>query len=234
MAMKVSDPTYFVLKRLHSLTGIVPIGLFLLEHLFTNSKALQGAVAFDQAAAELARIPYVTLVEAIGIWLPIAFHMVLGVIIATTAQANVGQHGYARNWQYTLQRLSGIVLVFYILFHTWMTRFDPNYLHSPSAYAFVHDQVVRPGVFIFYVVGILSACWHFGNGLFGFAIHWGLATGVRGQRLAARLAFGTFVVLSIVGLNALFAFAGFGFYPDWFSKPHAGEHSTVVYQEGAR
>ena len=28
--MKVSDRTYFVLKRLHSLTGVVPIGLFLL------------------------------------------------------------------------------------------------------------------------------------------------------------------------------------------------------------
>lgn len=128
-AMKVSDRTYFVLKRLHSLTGVVPIGLFLLEHFFTNSRALQSGAAFDQAAAELARIPYVALVEALGIWAPIAFHMVLGVIIATTGQANVGKHGYARNWQYVLQRVSGIVLVFYILFHTWMTRFDADYLH---------------------------------------------------------------------------------------------------------
>ena len=55
--MKVSDRTYFMLKRLHSLTGVVPIGLFLLEHFFTNSRALQGAGAFDQAAADLARHP---------------------------------------------------------------------------------------------------------------------------------------------------------------------------------
>lgn len=229
--MKVSDRTYFTLKRLHSLTGVFPIGVFLLEHFFTNSKALQGAAAFDAAAAELARIPYVGLVEAAGIWLPILFHMVLGIFIATTSQANLGKHGYAANWQYTLQRVSGVVLIFYILFHTWQTRFDANYLNSPSAYQYMHDQLQSAGMFWFMVVGILSACWHFGNGLFGFAIHWGIATGRGAQRNAARLGFAAFVVLSIVALNSLLAFSGNGFYPGWLTKPHAQEHS-VVYQGG--
>ncbi len=232
--MKVSDRTYFMLKRLHSLTGVVPISLFLLEHFFTNSRALQGANAFDQAATDLARIPYVVLVEALGIWLPIAFHMVLGVIIATTWQSNVGRHGYVRNWQYVLQRISGIALVFYILFHTWMTRFDSGYLNSHSAYGYVRDQLANPGVFIFYVVGIVSACWHLGNGLFGFAIHWGLATGRDAQRLAGRLAFGVFVVLTLVGLNALLAFTGHGVYPHWLQKPHGEESAAVTYQGGQR
>jgi succinate dehydrogenase / fumarate reductase cytochrome b subunit len=160
--------------------------------------------------------------------------MVLGVIIATTWQANAGRHGYAKNWMYLLQRVTGIALVFYILFHTWMTRFDTNYLNSPSAYQFVRDQVSHPGIFAFYVVGVLATCWHFGNGLFGFAIHWGLATGRNSQRWAGRIAMATFVALSIVGLNALLAFAGHGIYPDWFTKPHASEHSTVVYQGGQR
>ncbi len=231
-AMKVSDRNYFALKKLHSLTGVVPIGLFLLEHFFTNSKALQGETAFNNAAAELARIPYVGLVEAAGIWAPIAFHMVLGVLIATTSQANLGKHGYAKNWQYTLQRVSGIVLVFYILFHTWMTRFDANYLSSPSAYAFVADQLKSPAIFAFYVVGILSACWHLGNGLFGFAIHWGLVTSRGAQRNASRLAMAAFIVLSLVGINSLLAFTGRGFYPDLLTKPHGAEHGPVVYQGG--
>ena len=99
--MKVSDRTYFTLKRLHSLTGVVPLGLFLLEHLYTNARSLQGPEAFDQAAADLAGLPFVVLHEAFGIWLPILFHMVVGSVISTTAQANAGQHGYARNSQYT-------------------------------------------------------------------------------------------------------------------------------------
>ncbi len=230
--MRVSDRTYFVLKRLHSLTGIVPIGLFLLEHFFTNSQALRGATAFNKAAADLGGLPYVVLIEALGIWLPIAFHAVLGVIIATTWQANVGRYGYARNWQYFLQRVSGIILVFFILFHTWMTRFNSQYLHG-DAYLFVQQQIANPGTFLFYVVGILSACWHMGNGLFGFAIHWGLATGIRAQRWAARVGFAVFVVLSLVGLNALLGFTGHGIYPDWLQKPH-GRVESVVWQGGSR
>ena len=232
--MKVSDRTYFTLKRLHSLTGVVPIGLFLLEHFFTNSRALQGAAAFDQAAADLARLPYVTLVEALGIWIPISFHMVMGVLMATTMQANAGRHGYSRNWQYTLQRVTGIALVFYILFHTWQTRFNSDYLRSASPYLYMRDQLAHPAMFAFYVVGILSACWHFGNGLFGFSIHWGLATGRAAQRHAARLGFAVFVVLSLVGLNALLAFTGHGIYPDWLTKPHGREASSVVHRGAAR
>ena len=52
--MKISDPTYHALRRLHSLSGVVPLGLFLLEHFYTNSVATHGAAAFNHAADDLA------------------------------------------------------------------------------------------------------------------------------------------------------------------------------------
>ena len=228
--MKVTDRTYFTLKRLHSLSGVVPIGLFLLEHLYTNARALQGPAAFDAAAADLARLPFVVAIEALGIWLPIVFHMVLGVLIATTAQANVGQHGFARNWQYTLQRATGILLVFYLIYHTWALRFDKGYLNSVSAYEYVNHHLANPAVLAFYVVGTLSACYHFGNGLFGFAIHWGLVTGRAAQRQAAMLGLAVFLALSALGMASLLGFRGFR--ADFLQKPHAAEHGSVVLQGG--
>ena len=99
--MRFSDATHHSLKRLHSLTGVVPIGLFLLAHFFTNSKAVQGPEAFDHAAAELASVPYIVLVEALGIWLPILFHMVLGILIATSGQSTRTVNANPRYWQYT-------------------------------------------------------------------------------------------------------------------------------------
>ena len=205
--MKVSDPTYYTLKRLHSLSGVVPIGLFLLEHFFTNSLALHGPAAFNGGAEFLARLPYVQLLELFGIGLPILFHMVLGVLIAATGQANVGRHGYARNWMYLLQRASGILLIFYIFYHVWATRFSPEVLRGDTdLFALMSRHLHQPAVFAFYVLGTLAACFHFGNGLFGFAIHWGLATSRDAQRRAARFGFAVFVVLALVGLNALLAF----------------------------
>jgi succinate dehydrogenase / fumarate reductase cytochrome b subunit len=230
--MKLSDRSYFTLKRLHSLTGVVPVGLFLLEHLYTNARSLQGPEAFDAAAADLARLPFVVLLEAFGIWLPILFHMVVGILISTSAQASIGKHGYARNWQYTLQRASGILLVFYLLYHTWALRFDPHYLHSVSAYQYVNHHLAEPAVMAFYVLGTVAACYHFGNGLFGFAIHWGLVTGRVAQRNVARLSLAVFVGLSLLGIAALLGFRGLRL--DFLQKPHGTERAPVVLRTGAR
>ena len=228
--MKLTDRAYFTLKRLHSLTGVVPVGLFLLEHLYTNARSLQGPEAFDQAAADLAKLPFVVLLEAFGIWLPILFHMVVGILISTTAQANVGKHGYARNWQYTLQRASGLLLVFYLLYHTWALRFDPHYLGSASAYQYVNHHLAEPAVMVFYVLGTVAACYHFGNGLFGFAIHWGLVTGHAAQRRMSRLGLAVFLGLSLLGVAALFGFRGLRL--DFLQKPHGNEHAPVVVRAG--
>ena len=46
--------TTFYIRRLHSLCGIVPVGLFLLEHIFTNSMVLGGPAPFNAAVEHLA------------------------------------------------------------------------------------------------------------------------------------------------------------------------------------
>jgi succinate dehydrogenase / fumarate reductase cytochrome b subunit len=230
--MKVDDRTYFTLKRLHSLTGVVPIGAFVLVHLSTNAKALQGPAHFDKAAAELAGIPFVLLIEAAGIWLPILFHMVLGLVIAGTAQANLARHGYARNWQYTLQRATGVLLLLFIAYHLWSTRFAHEYLHSVSAYQYMSDHLAHPGVFAFYALGVVATAYHLGNGLFGFSIHWGLATGRRAQAWASRIGMAVFVGVAALGLLAMLGFRGLRL--DFMQKPHAQPHHEMTYQGGQR
>ncbi|MFI5372982.1 MAG: succinate dehydrogenase, partial [Candidatus Eisenbacteria bacterium] len=72
--MRVSDSTHHTLRRLHSLSGVVPVGAFLLEHFYTNSFAIQGAAKFNRAAEDIGSIPYVILVEWVAIGIPILFH----------------------------------------------------------------------------------------------------------------------------------------------------------------
>ncbi len=230
--MRISDQTMYWLKRLHSLTGVVPVGLFLLWHLFANSYALHGPAAYNGISGFLARLPYVQLIELFGIGLPILFHMVLGVILVTTGQASLGRYPYAHNWMYVMQRVTGLILVPYIFYHVWATRLSPPVLAGDEdLYGLMVKQLANPWVFAFSVLGVLSAAWHFGNGLFGFSIHWGLANGWTAQRRLARVGFLVFLVLALVGVNSLLAFRS-GSVRIFERAPAAAAFSRAVGAEG--
>lgn len=194
------------LRKLHSLTGVVPVGAFLVEHFFTNSFALYGPEVFNAKVLFLTSLPYVLLLEIGLIGLPIAFHAALGIVIWRQSRSNVVRYGYLRNWMFFLQRMSGVFLVAFIAVHVYKTRLSG----IPAGEMFQHMQgyLTDPLWAIFYATGVLSASFHFGNGLFTFGISWGLLPGVRSQRWASWACMGIIVVLSFVGLNAILAFRG--------------------------
>ena len=86
MAIRLSRT--FILRKLHQLTGIMPLGFFLLEHFYTNSKALNGAAAFNTAVSDLQEIPYILLIEIGGIFIPLIYHAVYGLVITAEARPN--------------------------------------------------------------------------------------------------------------------------------------------------
>jgi succinate dehydrogenase / fumarate reductase cytochrome b subunit len=58
----------FVLRRLHSLSGIIPVGAFLFEHiLISNSTAISGPEAYAKQVAFLGGLPLVFFLELFGI-----------------------------------------------------------------------------------------------------------------------------------------------------------------------
>ena len=112
MAIKLS--TTFLLRKLHQLTGIVPLGLFFLVHMYTNSTAMSGAKAFNEHVQGIHDIPYLLFVEILGIFLPLLFHSVYGIFISAEARVNISGYGYSRNWFYVFQRVTGIFLFFFL------------------------------------------------------------------------------------------------------------------------
>ena len=87
--MRAGQGVSFFLRRLHSLSGIVPVGAFLFEHiLISNSTAISGPLAYARQVSFLANLPLVFFLELFGIWLPIAFHALYGFYI------QLPDHGY--------------------------------------------------------------------------------------------------------------------------------------------
>jgi succinate dehydrogenase / fumarate reductase cytochrome b subunit len=204
----------FILRKLHQLTGIMPLGFFLLEHFYTNSKALHGAAAFNTAVQDLQAIPYVLLIEIGGIFIPLTYHAVYGLVITAEARPNNLHYPYSRNWFYTIQRVTGIILFFFILFHLLHFRFglfpglNPlSVARNPGeAFEIVAGEFRRVPIFILYVVGITSTVWHLANGVWLFLVDWGITIGERSQKIAGYACLGFGVVLLVVGINAAVAF----------------------------
>ena len=212
MAIRLSRT--FVLRKLHQLSGIFPLGIFLLEHFYTNSKALTGAADFNNAVKDLQSIPYIIFVEITGIFIPLIYHAVYGLVITAEARPNNLAYPYSRNWYYLIQRITGVILFLFITFHVLNFRFGliPGLneqsvaTHANEAFNIVAREFRMIPIFIIYMVGITATVWHFANGIWLFLVDWGVTIGERAQRLTgyACIAFG--VVLLLVGVNAAIAF----------------------------
>ena len=212
MAIRLSRT--FVLRKLHQLTGILPLGIFLLEHFYTNSKALTGPDDFNNAVKDLQSIPYILFVEIGGIFIPLIYHAVYGLVITAEARPNNLAYPYARNAYYLIQRITGIVLFFFIAFHVLNFRFGlipglntQSVAHYPNeAFQIVAREFRMIPIFIIYVVGITATVWHLANGVWLFLVDWGITIGERAQRLTGYACIAVGVLLLLVGINAAIAF----------------------------
>lgn len=201
------EERHFWLRRLHSLSGIVPIGGFLAFHLWENYAATRGAEVYNERARALQQVPFALALEIAIIVLPIFFHGIYGLFITGTARPNVATNRYVRNWMYSLQRVTGIVLFAFIIFHLWTTRLVNVRDHeSVDLFRLMQSYVANPWIFAFYVLGILSATFHLANGIWSFSIVWGLTVGPRAQRRMMWVSAVVFVVLSILGIGSIRAF----------------------------
>ncbi|MCI0183239.1 succinate dehydrogenase cytochrome b558 subunit [Sulfoacidibacillus ferrooxidans] len=192
----------FLFRRLHTLAGVVPVGLFLIEHFFTNATATEGPAAFNNAVNTIQHIPYLHVVEFVFIFLPLIYHGVYGLYVAFTSGYNAQQYSWLRNRMFALQRITGVITFIFIVYHLWTTRFSG---HEPN-FNFVHTLVSDPINFWIMVIGVVASTFHFSNGLWSFMVHWGITVGPRAQRISAVVLMVFFVLMAFVGIDSLIAF----------------------------
>jgi succinate dehydrogenase / fumarate reductase cytochrome b subunit len=198
MAVAEAHPDHsFFWRKLHSFSGIFPVGAFLAEHFWSNSYALVSVEKYNQASRDLQLIPWRIFVEAAVIWLPILYHGGYGVYVWWKGQANVSQYPWVGNWVYTLQRYTGLIAFAFIGWHVWTERF---LTHGKSTFADVEHALQNPYYFGFYLLGIVSASFHLGSGLWNFLCKWGLAATSRAQRAAGYLGAAVAIVFAVIGV----------------------------------
>jgi succinate dehydrogenase / fumarate reductase cytochrome b subunit len=204
--MNVPDPTYRALRRLQLLTGVVPVGLFILSHFAINFRAVGGREAYQATVEGLARLPWLHAVEAVAIALPIAAHIALGWALGTTRQDSREPAYPSVAWRW-LQRATGLYLSIYVVFHVWSVRLSPARLaNRHPLFDLMAAQLAHPAVLALQGAAVLAAAAHFSGGVLALGGPHGFARRPAGRRALSALAGLSFVVLTAMGLSGLLAF----------------------------
>ena len=96
----------FVIRRLHSLSGLIPVGAYMIVHLVTNASVLNGPGTFQKNVYTIHSLgSLLPLVEWTFIFIPILFHAIVGVVIVAGMIPNTSDYPYGANRRYTLAAL---------------------------------------------------------------------------------------------------------------------------------
>jgi succinate dehydrogenase / fumarate reductase cytochrome b subunit len=213
---ETAGATHFLLRRLHSLTGIL-FGGYLIVHLLINATLVEGsrhageATVYQQQVNKIHSLPLLLVIEWAFIYLPILYHTVYGIWIVATGQPNVGNYNYGKNWAYFFQRVSAVILIGFIAFHVLTFKnvfglggdtlaFDPA---AATETAQRHIQASPWITWVVYPIGILAGTFHLANGFWTAAITWGLTVSKQAQKRWGMVCVGLFLLTSVAGFASL-------------------------------
>ncbi|RPF55432.1 succinate dehydrogenase cytochrome b558 subunit [Aquisalibacillus elongatus] len=197
----------FFYRRLHSLLGVIPVGIFLMQHLVVNYFSTYGPDTFNAVAHFMESLPLRIGLEIFIIFLPLLFHAIYGVYIAFTSSPNSFKFGYFRNWMFVFQRITGIITLIFVVWHVWETRLANAIYGTEINFDLMATILSSPFMFWFYVIGVISTVFHFANGLWSFFVTWGITVTPRSQVILTYITIGVFAIFTYMGISSLIAFA---------------------------
>jgi succinate dehydrogenase / fumarate reductase cytochrome b subunit len=206
--LRAGEGNSFLWRRLHSLSGIVPVGAFLVEHFISNAYATNGPHAYATQIKFLNSLPFVDFLEWGLIYLPILYHALYGIYIWARGSSNLVSYPWTGNWLYSAQRWTGVITFAYMIQHVWFLRFrGVRLLDYPGAgWGKVEHELAHPWMIAIYVIAIVCASWHFAYGVWLFCAKWGIVSGEKARRRAGVVCFGIGLLFVIIGLVTVKAF----------------------------
>jgi succinate dehydrogenase / fumarate reductase cytochrome b subunit len=196
-------------KMVMSLLGIVPLGAYVVLHLWTNMHSALGPEAFDAALLESRNKPAFLFLEIVGLGLPILVHTAIGLGIIVKMRPNNLRYGYFRNLRYLLQRLSALGVLLFLGAHVVKARILPATEGKVETWQGMHEALSEPVTFTVYALGLLGVSYHLANGLWGTAMTMGLTIGPRAQTRMQGVALVTFFLLMGMSTIAVWGFRPF-------------------------
>jgi succinate dehydrogenase / fumarate reductase cytochrome b subunit len=209
-------------ERLFSLTGVVPLGAFLVVHVVANARALRGEEAFVSTVRTFGRIPALALVEALFVYLPLAVHALLGLRMIVARRPMSRPRPYPRGVFFAM-RVTGVLVLAFLAMHLPELRFrtpgvrpgGPELLTALTSDLSSTSHGV-PWRSVLYLAAGGCVAFHFAAGLWGYlaslprSVWQGSDRRARGLRRGAAWAAGVLAALLWLALADVVVFHATG------------------------
>lgn len=162
------------LRRLFSLTGVVPLGTFLVLHLAVNACALRGDPAFARVVDGLGRVPALPLLEAVFVFAPLILHGAVGLWLVATRTPLAAASPYPPAVRVAMRATGGVALAFLAMhltefrFRTLGARLGGSGLGTLVASDLSATWGGVPWRGVAYLAGTACVTFHFAAGAWGF------------------------------------------------------------------
>ena len=195
----------FLVTRLGSLFAILPLGVWTLNHLWSQLAAYTSPAAW-QAAVTSHESPAGAALTFAVVLAPLLWHTAWGIGRMLRTKADVKLTWFS-NVRYLLQRLSAIGLLLFLGAHLYLAWFEPRFLRGhPEAFADIAREMrFHTPTLAVYVLGVLGIAYHLANGFWSFlSMGWGATSSKAAIAWMERLALALFVVLLAIGYAAIY------------------------------
>jgi succinate dehydrogenase / fumarate reductase cytochrome b subunit len=207
-------PAVLSIRGLHAVTGVVPLALFTVGHTAGTGLTAGDAAEFDRGVDGWYAIPGQPWFSWVVVLLPLAFHGLLGMILAFEDPATAPPSPWGPRWRRAVA-WSGAGALAFVALHLADFRFLPREEVLPSLgaspHALVADRLAAaPWVPVAYAAGVAATVLHVAAGSWGFLVRFGIVRSPGARRATAAacaVAGGALLAVALLGL-ARFAEAG--------------------------
>jgi succinate dehydrogenase / fumarate reductase cytochrome b subunit len=172
------------LRLLHAVTGVVPLGAFLVLHLWVQARAVHGPTEYARVIRKAESVPGLWVFEILGIYAPLLFHAAYGIFLSVRAASERAARPPRDAWSRPLQIASGIATLLFVAYHGWELPIARmlGRLRYADFFSVLVDRLSSTNDFgvplhaMAYLLGLGASSYHFANGLNGFLLDFRVVT----------------------------------------------------------
>jgi succinate dehydrogenase / fumarate reductase, cytochrome b subunit len=192
--------------KVGSFVALLPLGVWTINHLWDNLAAFSGAAAWESSVTHYSH-PAAHIFTLVIVFLPLVLHTIWGLQRLFSFRPNNLSYGNFGNFKYIIQRVSAVGVLGFLGAHIYLAMLKPRLLegHAERFDDLAAHMAHHPPTTIVYILGVLGVAYHLANGIWSFAMNWGLVASRPALKRFDFVTITLFVIFTAMGWAAIYA-----------------------------